>query len=65
MNNGIRAAVYMILHQLTNDDEQIVNNQLVDCLKKVSNFLIMLLLVRLKLQENCGNKITVKFSCSF
>ena len=55
----------MILHQLTNDDEQIVNNQLVDCLKKVSNFLIMLLLVRLKLQENCGNKITVKFSCSF
>ena len=55
----------MILHQLTNDDEQIVNNQLVDCLKKVSNFLIMLLLVRLKLQENCGNNITVKFSCSF
>jgi len=34
VNNGIRAAVYMILHQLTNDDEQIVNNQLVDCLKK-------------------------------
>ena len=40
MNNGIRAAVYMILHQLTNDDEQIVNNQLVDCLKKVCIFLV-------------------------